>query len=711
MRAALRAALIVVLAIAWLALPPAAPAQAPPGAPAAPAPAAAAPAPAAAPTGVPYTSLAPKSAAFHLHKAAPKPASAAAPPPGPPGAKLAPGAPLPPGELEAFIDGVVREAMARDHIAGVAVSVVQNGQVVMKKGYGFAGPGRPVDPDQTLFRVGSITKTFTWIALMKEAEAGRIRLDAPVNLFLPEPLQIKDQGFSGPVMVRDLLNHSAGFEDRAFGQLIERDPGQIRPLTQYLRQERPRRVRPAGQLSVYSNYGAGLAGAAVSYVNGHPYQDVVDSEIIKPLGLSHTTILEPYPARPDLPPPMPQALAAQVSAGYRWAGGTYQPQDFEYVTQIAPAGALSSTAADMGRYMLMILGGGQLDGATIYGPATAKAFRTSSFAPAPGLEGWDDGFMEVSLPGGFHGQGHEGDSLWFHSDLVTVPDLGLGVFVTTNTDTGRPLATALPKLVVERFYAAPPGQPLAGSADLVNNRDLYAGTYLNDRRAYHGLEKFIDMLSGEATVRVTDDGRLITSDLPSGVRAWAPDGPAGQFRQVDGPGRMAFDATDSPAKRFFAPWAASAFERVGVASQIRTLVLLAVLTAIASIATLVGATMRRETRQTETQLRASSLQTTGAILWLASFAAFGAWAGSAANLANVMYHWPGPFLLVASACALVASVLGLAAVILAPIVWRGGRRLDSWTVWRRIRFTITTVIFAAFAAQLALWGALEPWSG
>ena len=89
------------------------------------------------------------------------------------------GAPIPSADLEPFVDGVVRTAMTRDHIAGVTVSIVQDGQVVLKKGYGFAGPGRPVDPDRTLFRIGSISKTFTWIAAMKEVEAGRMRLDGP----------------------------------------------------------------------------------------------------------------------------------------------------------------------------------------------------------------------------------------------------------------------------------------------------------------------------------------------------------------------------------------------------------------------------------------------------------------------------------------------------------------------------------------------------
>jgi CubicO group peptidase (beta-lactamase class C family) len=79
--------------------------------------------------------------------------------------------------------------MDRDHIAGVTIAVVQNGQVVLKKGYGVASlkDGRAVDPDKTLFRIASISKTFTWIALMNEVEAGRMRLDTPINLYLPEP--------------------------------------------------------------------------------------------------------------------------------------------------------------------------------------------------------------------------------------------------------------------------------------------------------------------------------------------------------------------------------------------------------------------------------------------------------------------------------------------------------------------------------------------
>ena len=646
-------------------------------------------------------------------KPTPKPAPKAAPPVAQAaGVPLAPGTPIPPAELEAFVDGVVRESMATRHIAGVAVSVVQGGQVVMAKGYGFARAGRAVDPSTTLFRIGSISKTFTWIALMKEVEAGHMRLDAPINLYLPEPLLVKDQGFSHPVRVRDLMTHSAGFEDRTLGQLFEKDPDRVRPLADYLREERPRRVREAGSLPVYSNYGAMLAGEAVSYVAGHPYQDLVESEIIAPLGLAHTTFREPYPPRADLPKPMPAALAGALSSGYRWAGGTYQPQAFEFVSQGAPAGAASSTASDMARYMLMILNGGQLDGATVYGPATAKGFRTTLQASAPGVNGWDDGFMEFALPGGFRGQGHEGDTLWFHSAMVTIPELNLGVFVTTNTDTGPELVSQLPQRIVARFYAPAQVFPRPGARGLVEDRAVYAGAYLNDRRPYHGLEKFVFLLIGQAAISVSDDGRLLTPD-GDGVQAWVPAGPPGHFQSIDSPQTTAFEIQKGRAVRWYAPSGATAFDRIGPLYQVRMLALMAGLAALASIATLIGLAVRdrRESRQTPTQARASLVQTTISLLWLTAMASFGAWAAGAGDVGKIVYGWPGPLVLIASACALVGAMLTLFALVMTPLVWRGGRRLDSWTLGRQLRFTATSLIFAAFSLQLLLWGALAPWSG
>ncbi|MDR3508867.1 MAG: serine hydrolase [Caulobacteraceae bacterium] len=624
--------------------------------------------------------------------------------------RLAPGEAIPRAVLEAYVDGAVRNAMTHDHIAGVSVAIVQNGQVVLTKGYGFARPGRPVDPDRTLFRLGSISKTFTWIALMKDAEAGRIRLDAPINLFLPEKLQIHDQGFKRPILVRDLMTHTPGFEDRVLGQLFEQDPARVRPLVEYLRQETPRRVREAGSLPVYSNYGAALAGEAISYVNGHPYQDLIEAEILRPLSLTHTTFREPYPPRADLPAPMAASLEADLSDGYRWAAGGFRPQPFVYVSQAAPAGAGSSSAGDMARYMLAILGGGQLEGVTLYNADTARGFRTLLQAPAPGLNGWDNGFHDAALPGGWRGQGHDGDALWFRANMVTVPGLNLGVFVATNTNTGGDLAESLPEQIVGRFYAPAPAAPRGGSPELAASPSAYAGTYLNDRRPYGGLGKFAFMLISQLKVSVTPDGRLLTHGAQT--QAWVPEGPAGHFVEADGLKTSAFEIQDGRAERWLDPSGATAYDRVSFLSQVPTLVVLAVLTAIAAIATLFGQFTRdpREFRQTSSQGRANLLQTTISVLWLIAFVAVGIWGLRARDIDNVIFHWPGPFLLIASACAFVAATLTLLTVAMEPLIWRGGRRLDSWSAGRKLRFTATTLIYSAFSVVLGLWGALEPWS-
>ena len=644
--------------------------------------------------------------------------AAQSPPPQPvappaPTAKLTTGQAIPPAELEAFVDGRVREAMAREHIAGVTVSVVQNGQVILKKGYGYASltPRRAVDPDRTLFRVGSISKTFTWIALMKEVEAGRIRLDQPVNLYLPEKVQVKDQGYDQPVRVINLMDHSAGFEDRALGQLFERNFDRVRPLDLYLRQERPKRVHTPGVISSYSNYGAALAGEAASYTSGKAYERLIEDEILTPLGMSHTTFREPHPAKAGLPAPMPAALADDVSDAFKGSISGPTRRDYEYIGQIAPAGAASTTAGDMARYMLMMLGGGELDGVTIYGPSTAQAFRTPIRRTPEGVNGWAHGLVVAELPGGRLGYGHDGATLSFYSQMILAPDLNLGVFISANTDTGATLSHQLPAAIVGEFYAPPRTFPRPGSPELAARAAEFRGDYLSSRRAYSGLEGFVTSLHGAATIRVTPGGYL----LDSGGGAWVPEGPIdeGRFVGVNDDSRMAFAIRDGRAASFVGAGGGAVFERAPIWRQPMTLALLAGLTAAAAIATLAGVAFRnrREFRENQVQSRGSLVQNIQAVLWIASMGLFALWFSKTGDLAEVMYRWPGVLMITASACALVAAGLTATTFLVLPAIWRGGRRVDSWSHLRKAAFTLTVLVYLAFSTDLALWGALSPWSG
>jgi CubicO group peptidase (beta-lactamase class C family) len=669
----------------------------------------------------------PKPAAPRPAPATPTPApapvvqAAAAPPPAEPAprapaARLAPGQPIAPAELETFVDGYVRGAMAREHIAGVTVSVVQNGQAVLKKGYGFASlnPQRPVDPDRTLFRIGSISKTFTWITVMKEVEAGRMRLDQPINLYLPEKVQVRDQGFDQPVRVQNLMDHSAGFEDRALGQLFERDFERVRPLDIYLRQERPRRVHAPGVLSSYSNFGAALAGEAAAYTSGKPYERLVEDEILTPLGMGHTTFREPHPAKAGLPAPMPAVLAADVSDGYRWTPAGFEKRDYEYIGQIAPAGAGSSTAGDMARYMLMQLGNGQSGGAVVYGARAAEAFRTPLRRTPPGVNGWAHGFAVRFLPGGHTGYGHDGGTLSFLSEMVVVPDLNLGVFVSTNTETGGALSSALPAAIVREFYAAPQLYPRPGSPELAQDGGALKGYYLSTRRPYSGLESFVYAFRSGATVGTTGDGRLVVSD-PGGVSSYVPEGPLedGRFIGVSDESRLAFALHDGRAVNFIGSSGSALFQRASFWRAPSTLAMLAALAALAAVATLGGVAVRnrREFRENQVQSRASLVQNIQAVLWLAAMALFGLWFSKTGDIAQIMYRWPGALMIMASACALVAAGLTATTVIALPAVWQGGRRVDSWSPLRKAGFTLTVLIYLAFSVVLGVWGALSPWSG
>lgn len=637
----------------------------------------------------------------------------AAPAPVAPVAPVAGVVPLPPAELEAFVDGMIRDAMSSDRIPGVTISVVQNGQTILKKGYGFASlnPARPVDPDRTLFRIASISKTFTWIAVMKEVEAGRLRLDAPINLYLPEAVQVRDQGFTRPVRMLDLMSHTPGFEDRALGQLFEKDPARVRPQLVYLRQERPQREFDPGSVPAYSNYGVNLAGAAASYVSQKPFETLIESGITGPLGMTRTTFRDPYPAREGMPAPMPASLARDLATGFFWTGSGWRERPYEYTSQGAPAGGASTTAADMARYMTMILNSGSMDGVSIYGPVTAEGFRTVQSRPSPAVAGMAHGFLQSRLPGNRIGWGHDGVLLSFRSSMITVPELGLGVFIATNGESGERLTSQITGRIVQRFYGPAPTLPDAGSQWLKDNADAFEGQYVSTRRSFHGLEKFIGLINSRVAVNVTQDGRLLLQGRGFST-AWVPQGTNGEFREVGGWRTIAFDMQGGRATGYYNASGTALFKRAGALGGQGWLFNLTILTLLAALATLGGMMLRsrRDKRETPMQRRASLIQTSQAVLWLLAIGATGVWLSKTGDVAAIFFDWPGGWLLTASSCALVASILSIVNLILLPFIWRGGRRVDSWTLGRKLRFTSTALIYVAVAVVLCLWGALFPWA-
>jgi CubicO group peptidase (beta-lactamase class C family) len=635
------------------------------------------------------------------------------------GPRLTPDQSIPPAELEAFVDATVRLAMDDKHIAGATVAVVQDGRIVLEKGYGFASfaPPRRVDPATTLFRIGSISKTFTWIEVMRAVEAGKIDLDAPVNDYLPPELRIPDEGFKAPIRVRDLMTHSPGFEDRALGVLFAAKPEDVLPLGDFLARYRPRRVREPGTVSSYSNYGAGLAGAIVEQVNGAKWQDLIERDVIKPLGVTHITGREPYPARAGLPEPLSPELAQDLSKPFRWNGLSYGERAFEYITQIAPAGAMSASAHDMARYMLLLLGDGTLDGVTVFGPQAARAFRTPLTKLPPDVGALDAGFFDQPLPGGFRGYGHGGATLSFFSGMTVVPALRLGIFASTNTEGGAALSNPLPAQVIDRFYAPPREPPASGNVDVAAARRAFAGDYLSTRRRYSGLEGFVMRVQGVVSIAATPDGYLLASGAGGPPQRFVQGPGPDDFVSADIPsalGRIHFERDGERATRIaIVP---IAFERTTPLYDRSTLILCAGLALVSALGIAIGGFLRlaRKPAASGGQRLAGRVQLACAWAWLASFAAFAAFVARASDVVNIIYTWPGAPMLAASSAALLASVLTLASALFLPAVWRGAidgaRPAEGWSAWRKTRYTLAFLIFAALAIVLGAWGTLAPWN-
>ena len=624
------------------------------------------------------------------------------------GARLQPGQVMPPAELEAFVDGQVSRAMTSDHIAGVAVAVVQNGQLVMEKGYGsdVAHGASWINPRASLVRLGSGSQIFTWIAALKAIEEGKLKLNAPVNGYLPEDLQIPDEGFNQPILFRHLMSHTAGFEDRALGRRYVLAPDELTSLDDALRRLRPRRVRAAGLLSIPSDYGVALAGDVIAKAEARPFDQLIESEILKPLAMTHTSFREPYSAASGLPDPLSPPLAGAMATGFRWTAQGFQPQPFAYGQSLAPALSASTTADDMARLMIALLGNGRMGEVALYGPSSAVLLRSPLQRPAPSIDGWVHGLVMQPLAGGFEALSEPGVAPTFRTNLSLVPGLNLGIFVVADTDTGGGLAQDLPGSIVQRFYVSKPANAPHNAAMTADD----AGDYLSARRAYHGLEAFADRLTLQSRLEATPEGGLALHAAGK-ARLFAPTMTPDQFQSEDGVELFA-PTVDGRAKAYVLGSGGGSAERVGGVHERGVLVFWAAAALFTVLASFAGLFTRDrlEARETRSQITANVTQLATCAVWCVAFVAFYIFAKNGLSTADLMFGWPSRWLILASWTALIAGLLSLLMVTQLPGVWREERRIHGWSIGRKLRHTGAVAVFLAFTGVLAAWGALEPWS-
>lgn len=464
---------------------------------------------------------------------------------------VASAAPLPAIDAAAvadWADSTFAAALARKEFSGLVVSVVRDGTIILARGYGRADHARPgpVDPSATLFRIGSITKTFTASLVARLLDEGRIEsLDDPVNRYLRDYALPANDGVE--ITLHHLLTHTAGFEDRFFA--IGADtPVPARLPAASFDALRPAYVRPAGARVVYSNFGVAVLGRMIEDVTGLPIDDAMQQMLFAPLGMASTRLLVEVEE--------PAALGKPATI---LPDGSFAPTPFTAINPaVAAAGSIVSTGQDMARYMIAQLGKSPVPGPDtqpVLSGAALAALHGRRAGNAPETTGVGMVFFTEEW-GPFRTVAHGGNWAGFHSWMTLIPQLDAGVFISIMSEAPLPQAgDTLRRLLLP--WSSPVPSPAMLSASGYTNQFLahflgerrplpassapvdpssIDGWYLADRRVFSTAESLADLLALGDTVlraRIGQDGGALTL------------GAAGPFRPA-GNGIFVLDAPARP---------------------------------------------------------------------------------------------------------------------------------------------------------------------
>ena len=411
-------------------------------------------------------------------------------------------------DVDAWLEGYMPYALKAGGIPGAVVVVVKDGQPLTMRGFGYSDlkTQKPVDPELTLFRPGSVSKLFTWTAVMQLVQAGKLDLDKDVNTYLDFKIPPRD---GKPVTLRNIMTHTAGFAETA-KYLIDFGDKKPDALGKILGRWVLDRIYGPGEMPAYSNYAASVAGYIVERVSGEPFDTYVQNHIFAPAGLTHSTFDQPLPAN----------LKPLLSKGYK--PGTSDPQPYE-VIGMAPAGALSSSGADMGRFMIAHLNH------TLLNPATAQQMYANANKPYSALPAMALGFYHEDR-NGLNIVGHGGDTVFFHSDLHLFLDKNVGLYISMNSIGKAGAAHSLREELLQEFadrYFPAPAENLPTASTAKQHGQAMSGHYVSSRAGGFNFLRLAALL-GQTTASLDKDNNLVVSsitDLSGSPRKWREVGP------------------------------------------------------------------------------------------------------------------------------------------------------------------------------------------
>lgn len=349
--------------------------------------------------------------------------------------------PSDPREVEVFMDGFFNRADVQASLTGAVVAVVQGDRTLLAKGYGYADLEKktPVDPERTLFRLASISKTFTATAVMKLVEQSKVDLDRDIADYLGG-VSIPNRTGT-PLTMKHLLTHTGGFDytDAAEDEAAPEEAPYL--LESFIKDHIPTVVRKPGEAFRYDNYGYDLLGYIVQNVAGEPFEKYVTDHIFNPLGMKSSYFV--------LTPDVQERMATPHD------GSGNALAQYATLPNNSPDGGMISTGADMSRFMIAELNGGRLGGASILKEQSLKEMQQLGFSIHPDMPGVGYGF-ESSFPNADNGQfviDKGGVSTGFQSHVWLLPEKKTGLFIALNSARdARKLRGLLFQTFMDHYY-------------------------------------------------------------------------------------------------------------------------------------------------------------------------------------------------------------------------------------------------------------------
>ena len=417
--------------------------------------------------------------------------------------------------LEKFI---ARE-MAEKDLPAVSIALVDDQQIVWANGFGFADPtAKTPATAETVYRVGSVSKLFTDIAVMQLVEQGKLDINAPVTRYLPS-FHPKNN-FDKAITLRQLMSHRSG---------LVREP----PVGNYFDPTEPSLAKTIASLNEtklvyapethvkYSNAGVATVGYVLEKTQGQPFAKYLKRSVLDPMGLDHSSF-EPTPE-----------ITKSLAKAYMWTidGRTFPAPTFEL--GISPAGSMYTTVKDMGRFMSVLFAGGRGSKGQLLTQSTLDEMWKPQYAKPGAKTGFGIGFG-ISEMDGHRKIGHGGAIYGFATQLSALPDDKLGVVVVTTKDAANAVTAHIADLALKAMLAVRDGksipEPAKTSPVAPDRAKLLAGRYMNGPKGFDLTDSSRNQLSilsteggSPAVLRSSGNDLMVDGKLAFGPRI-SPDG-------------------------------------------------------------------------------------------------------------------------------------------------------------------------------------------